>query len=159
MKQPIMQALITASEALMRVLSLAGSLQPTTKGTQGAQTGNVKAFQLFASTVNAGTVTVDTGYKPPPSHSAKIDGGINVVDRTANTTTSKNTQGSFYNNAGTVAAHGAPVISGASGDAALSTSTVSFAISGTNTIEVTFTPPAGYAGDLDWVYNLTFSEN
>jgi hypothetical protein len=157
--KPIMQALTIAHEALLRVLELTGSLQPTTKGAQGAQTGNVKPYQIFASTVNAGTVTVDTGYKPPPGHSAKIDGGFNAVDRTANTTTSKNTNASFYNNAGTVAAHGAPVISGAVGDAPLATATIAFAISGTNTIEVTFTPPGGYVGDLDWVYNATFSEN
>jgi hypothetical protein len=159
MKALVQQALVIAREALERVFELTGSLQPTTKGTQGAQTGNVDSFQLFASTSNAGTVTVDTGYKPPPGHSAKVDGGFNVVDRTANTTTSKNTNASFYNNAGTVAAHGAPSIGGTVGDAPLATATIAFAISGTNTVEVTFTPPGGYVGDLDWVYNLTFSEN
>jgi|SRR5579864_1395953 len=105
-------------------------------------------ISVSVTTVNAVAATVDTGYAPAPGHSAKLDGGMNVNDVTANTTSSKNLAGSLRNLNGTPVVAGA-TIAGTVGDGALSTATFSLSfIAGT--LHVTFTPPVAYVGTLNW---------
>jgi hypothetical protein len=111
-----------------------------------------------ASTLNAAAVAVDTGYTPPAGHSAKLDGGLNVVDTTAHTTSSKNIAGSLRNFGG-LAIAGAPTIAGTTGDATLATATVAFSVSGAGTLLATFTPPGAYVGTLTWLLTLIPTQN
>lgn len=101
-----------------------------------------------ATTTNAVAVTVDTGYVLQEGHSAKLDGGMNVSDATANTTSSKNFNAALKNFTGTPVVAGSSV-AGTVGDGSLSTATLSFSFSG-GTLHVTFTPPGGYVGTLNW---------
>jgi len=147
----------TAEEALERAAG-ATTFPPTPVGIPGGQTGNATSFTVFATTVDAAAVTVDTGYKPASGHAAKIDGGISLTDRTAHTANSKNSTGSVRNYGG-LAIAGTPTVSGTSGDAALNAAAVTFGVSGGGTLEVIFTPPGGYVGTIDWIYGLNLTEN
>jgi len=48
---------------------------------------------------------------------------------------------------------------GSNGDAALAAAVPSFALSGGGTFEVTFTPPGGYVGSVEWLFNINMTEN
>jgi len=138
-------------------------LQGTTIGVPGNQSGASFAFSVNATTVNAGTVTVDTGYKPPANHGAKIDGGFTVIDRANHLIHAFNTNGAVRNFGG-LAIAGTPLIGGSTGDDAgvaphLAASTIVFGVSGGGTLTITFTPPAGYVGTLDWLQSLLLTEN
>ena len=101
-----------------------------------------------ATTVNAAAVTVDTGYSLLQGHSAKLDGGMNVSDATAQTSGSKNFNAALKNFSGTPSIDG-QTAGGFVGDGSLATAAITFSFS-SGTLRVTFTPPAGYVGTLNW---------
>ena len=112
---------------------------------------------VSATTVNTATATVDTGYQLPLGHSAKLDGGVNVNDATAGTTSSKNFNAALKNFSGTPTVAGSTV-AGTVGDNSLSTATCSFSFSN-GTLHITFTPPGGYVGTLNWSATVSPSLN
>lgn len=130
---------------------------PAQSGTVAGQLNTQVAFDIFATTTNAGASTIDTGYAPPNGHAAKIDGGYSLTDRTAHTAHSGNLAAILEQYAATVTIAGQS-FGGAIGDAGLNTSVPSFSISG-GTLHVTFTPPAAYTGTIEWLMNITITEN
>jgi hypothetical protein len=129
---------------------------PQVVGVRGGQSGASASFVVLGTTANAGAVTVDTGYSPASGHAAKLDGGFNAVDRTAQTTHSGGISGAVRNFGGLVVA--GSIIAGGNGDASLATATMSFSVVA-GTLHVTFTPPALYVGTLDWLLTLNTTEN
>lgn len=135
-----------------------GVVPPTQVGVVTNQTGRTQQFEVTARTVNAGAVTLDTGYAPALGHASKLDAGYEVKDVANNLAKAGNGNASMKH-----LAVGAPVIvqlfSGNEGDGGLTTAVPSYGVSGAGTLTVTFTPPAGYAGNLDWLLVLNTTEN
>jgi Pectate lyase superfamily protein len=128
-------------------------------GTPGTALGIIRKYQVVATTNLAVAVTVDTGYQPSASHAANLAGDANIVDRTNNHSASQSGLGIIYNTAGVLTVRGQSW--GASvGDVGLSTCAISFGVSASNTLTVTFTPPAAFGGLLTWqLETLLATEN
>lgn len=129
-------------------------------GTPNAQLGTTKTFEVFGSTINAAALVVDTGYAPIANHMAKLTLSSSVVDRTAHTVATIDVESGISHFGGTVALPGtlSQSTTTPSDDATLSTSAVTVSVVA-GTLNVTFTPPGGYVGNLDWLTKLTIEEN
>lgn len=132
------------------------ALAVTVLGTPGHQSIATQSFIIFATTIDAATTTIDTGYKPVDGHAAKIDGGLSFTDRTAHFTSTRNSNVALQNYGG-LSIRGSQV--SGQGDIELANATMTFGVSGGGTLEITFTPPAGYTGTLEWLYEPTMTEN
>lgn len=134
-----------------------GTLIVAKTANPGSQSGAVTSLQVLGSTVNAATTAIDTGYKPTPGHIAKLDGGLSLTDRTAQTGRGLNANAIFANYGG-LSVRGAPVIGGGTGDA-FAGATIVFSVSMGGTLVVTLTPPGGYVGTIEWECVFTLTEN
>jgi len=133
---------------------------PTPAGTPAGQSGAQFSFLIYATTTNAATTAVDTGYSPPNGHAAHLDGAISLTDVAAATALAKNLAATIRRYAGTTAVAGTPIVSGSTGDtASLGTATITFSISGGGTVVLTFTPPGGYVGTIRWIVSMDALEN
>jgi len=132
---------------------------PFVVGTQATdQLGAIFTAKVFAQTVNAVPTVIDTGPNAPPNAASTADMIYNVTDKTAHTTSG----GRFL---ATVRKYGGPeVVAGAQtvvpvGDASLDTALPSIGVGGDGNVTLTFTPPAGYVGTLDWFMFVTVYRN
>lgn len=154
----MLDAIVTRLEALVAQL---WGLQPTqlSAGTPASQLSSTTSIMVVATTVNAvASGAIDTGYAPPNGHMAGIDGKYTLTDRTNHVSHSGNVGGTIQKYAGTTTVPGS-VFGGANGSAALNGAVPSFGVSGTGTLTVTFTPPLGYVGTVEWEFRLNMSEN
>lgn len=131
---------------------------PFVVGVQGSQLGSIPEVKVFGQTVNAVPQVIDTHIPPPNGHGNTFNGTYNVTDRTAQLVAGGNGFGTERTYGG-VAVLVAQTWTDETGDAALATALPSLSISGTQTIVVTFTPPAGYVGTLDWFLFITILRN
>lgn len=115
--------------------------------------------QLVQATTLAGgaAVTVDTFYKPPNNHGAKLDVVWDAYDVATPATRVGNGNAAVRENAGATVIAGS-TFGGSVGDAGLATAAVTLGVSGAGTITVTVTPPVGYANPLAWVIGVTPTE-
>jgi hypothetical protein len=112
-----------------------------------------------ATTVNAATTTIDTGYKPASGNVAGIDGGFTVKDSVAKTGNKANIAGEVENFAPAgLTIPQQPIVAGHRGDATLSTTTVTYGVSPGGTLTVILTPPAGYVGTINWHLHQDYDE-
>lgn len=131
---------------------------PTVVGTPGSQTKTVTSLSVLGTTTDAATVTVTTTYVPTSGHAAKLSGEFSCTDRTNHNSRVKVVNAIVDNYSG-LAVKGTPAVSAGSGDAGLSTATVTFGVSGGGKLTVVLTPPNAYSGTLDWFFSLTLTEN
>jgi hypothetical protein len=112
-----------------------------------------------ATTTNAVTTTIDTGYKPTSGNVAGIDGGLTVKDSAAKTGNKANIAGEIDNFAPAgLTIPQQPIVAGHRGDAGLSTCTVTYVVSPGGTLTVILTPPAGYVGTINWHIHQDYDE-
>jgi hypothetical protein len=130
---------------------------PPTVGTPTTQSSAILTFDIYAKTVNAAAVTIDTGYSPPVGHGAKLDGGWSAEDVANSAIRGGNFNAVLRNLAGGLGVAG-QLFGGALGDAALNTAVPGFSIVA-GTLHVIFAPPAGYVGTVQWRMELTATEN
>jgi hypothetical protein len=155
------QAQLARAEAAV-ANTIAGQAQaeqiPTPVGTPSSQLGTSVTFQVKGTTLNAASVTVDTGNAPPFNHISLLEATYSAVDRA-------NHLAHTGNGIGTLARFATPqTIPGQSftdgnGDATLATAVPSFVVTVGGGVGVTFTPPAGYVGQIEWLMTLTITNN
>ncbi len=129
-------------------------------GVPVAQLGSSIEDQVYANTALAAPATVNSSYVAPLGHAAGIDGTLVVTNRAAATVTKLQVVGSLrrYGAFPGVYAVAGFLVTGAHGDASLATCAVTAAVVG-GVLQFTFTPPAGYGGNLEWFADLTMTEN
>jgi hypothetical protein len=106
-------------------------------------------LEALASTIGAVATTFDTGYELPPGKVASLHGTMIAKDTVANTVRTSTTLAAIRNLGGVVVA-GTPVPEATTGDPALATAAMTFGVSLTGTLTVTFTPPVAYPNALSW---------
>lgn len=124
----------------------------------GLQSGRQFQWRGYVTTVNAGAVTIDTGYAPPQQHVARVTLSYSIADRTADL-------GHYSNLYCGIQSFGAPTIPagqvqvGTTSDGALATALPTAVITGASLLGFTCTPPGGHVGTLDWMLVITIEEN
>ncbi len=145
-------------KALMWARRAQAATLPATPIGAGDAVGDVSSFAIRAATAGAVAVTVDTLYALPDTRGAGLDGKWIAMDRAAPAIRSGNTAGTLRA-AGGVLTIASQFFGGSGGDAALATAVPSYSVSPGNTLRVTFTPPAGYVGTIEWYFALNATED
>lgn len=127
-------------------------------GAANLQLGDAPEIRVVGSTAGAVAVVVDTHYVLPVNHGGSIVGQWTSTDRNTELNTQAQVFASIRNYPISTYVVGPGTVANQTGDGALATAAPSFSIAA-GTLNVTFTPPGGYAGNLDWILDLSILQN
>jgi hypothetical protein len=152
---PALRKRLDELENLIRMaLSRTGVTTPTV-GTPNTQaTTDPSELLVYSRTVGAGATTVDTRYTVLLGHQTRIAVDWSARDPTNGAAAYGSIQALVKNVGGVLTVFAAPRTIGAD----LGTAVATITAPGT-TVEITATPPAGYADDLDWKFDVTLTDN
>jgi hypothetical protein len=127
------------------------------RGDMGVTT-SADTIVVTGNTVAAATQTVATTFAPINNHGASLDIHFNAVDVANQIMRSGNAAGDIRTFGGAAVIAGAPILGGSTGDAGLNGAVIALSVVA-GFLNITFTPPVGYGGNLDWICTIDVLEN